>query len=96
MCAEDVNDDDFATDFASKYYVRTIVSGAGALANVSKAFAKNNISIQSVLQKEGKDGMAQIVLVTAQTKESAIKNTLSIVENLACVEKIAAVIRVEE
>lgn len=96
MCAEDVNDEDFATDFASKYYVRTIVSGAGALANVSKALAQNNISIQSVLQKEGKDGMAQIVLVTAQTKESAIKNTLSIVENLACVEKIAAVIRVEE
>lgn len=96
MCAEDVNDDDFATDFASKYYVRTIVSGADALANVSKAFAQNNISIQSVLQKEGENGTAQIVFVTAQTKESAIKNTLSIVENLACVEKIAAVIRVEE
>ena len=96
MCAEDVNDDDFATDFTSKYYVRTIVSGADALANVSKAFAQNNISIQSVLQKEGENGTAQIVFVTAQTKESAIKNTLSIVENLACVEKIAAVIRVEE
>lgn len=94
---EEVEEGAFATDFKSKYYVRLAVRDSeGTLAKIAAAFAKNGISIQSVLQKEGKDGEFYVVFVTYETKESNIRKTLSQIENFDGVDKVVSLLRVEE
>lgn len=94
---EEVDDGSFATDFKSQYYVRLAVRDSeGTLAKIATAFAKNGISIRSVLQKKGKDGEFYVVFVTYETKESNIRKTLSQIENFDGVDKVVSLLRVEE
>ena len=92
----EVDDNDFATDFSSMYYVRLVVSDeVGTLSKITNMLAKNNISIKTILQKPFENG-AEIMIVTSETKESVIKKALSDVEQLASVNAVASLIRVEE
>ena len=94
---EEVDEGAFATDFKSQYYVRLAVRDSeGTLAKIATAFAKNGISIRSVLQKKGKDGESYVVFVTYETKESNIRKTLSQIENFDGVDKVVSLLRVEE
>lgn len=94
---EEVDEGAFATDFKSQYYVRLAVRDSeGTLAKIAAAFAKNGISIRSVLQKKGKDGESYVVFVTYETKESNIRKTLSQIENFDGVDKVVSLLRVEE
>lgn len=94
---EEVDEGAFATDFKSQYYVRLAVRDSeGTLAKIAAAFAKNGISIRSVLQKNGKDGESYVVFVTYETKESNIRKTLSQIENFDGVDKVVSLLRVEE
>ncbi|MEG2688033.1 MAG: homoserine dehydrogenase [Clostridia bacterium] len=93
----EVNDDDFATDFCSKYYLRLIVSDEeGTLSKIAGVFGKNNISINSVVQKEARLREVPIIFITHMTKESSIKKALKEISELSGVENIAALIRVED
>ncbi len=97
MDCELVDEGDFAPDFETKYYVRIRVEKSkDSLAKISAAFAKNRISIQSVLQKTTKDGKDCLVFVTDKTSESNMKNTLLQIENLDVANGVVALIRVEE
>lgn len=105
MC-EEVQDESFASDFSTSYYLRIAVENrddalavgnhANALAKISAMFVKNCIFIHSVLKKTMKNGEECFVFVTAKTKESNMQNTLRQIENLDVVNGVAALIRVEE
>lgn len=93
--AVEVNDDDFATDFTTAYYVRIAVNGEdGSLAKVAKAFESGKIGVKNVLKKADEQG-EYLVLVTEETKESNMKATLETVKELSCTDDICAVLRVE-
>lgn len=95
-CPE-VDDKDFASDFVSKYYIRLIVSDEeGTLGKIAGVFGKNNVSINSVVQKDAKKHEVPIIFITHETKESTIKKALCEIEQLSGVEKVASLIRVEE
>ena len=92
-----VNDADFATDFASRYYVRLVVSDEeGTLSKITGVFGRNGISLASVVQKEAASKEVAVIFVTHETRESVMKKSLAEIEQLSGVEKIAALIRVEE
>ena len=94
---EEVQDEAFASDFSTSYYIRIAVENRDdALAKISAVFVKNGISIRSVLKKTMKNGEECFVFVTAKTKESNMQNTLRQIENLDVVNGVAALIRVEE
>ena len=96
MC-EEVQDEAFASDFSTSYYIRIAVENRDdALAKISAVFVKNGISIRSVLKKTMKNGEECFVFVTGKTKESNMQNTLRQIENLDVVNGVAALIRVEE
>ncbi len=95
--ADEVCDSDFASDFNSSYYIRLAVSDEeGTLSKVTGAFGKNNISLATVLQKKAVGTKAEIIFITHETKESIIKRALSEIESLSGVDKVVALIRVEE
>lgn len=92
-----VNDDDFATDFHSEYYLRINVSNEeGSLSRLSGVFGKNNVSLDTVLQKSAVDNNADIIFITHMTSESIIKKVVEEASELSGVNKIASLIRVEK
>lgn len=93
----EVNDDDFSSDFSSKYYIRlTVTDEEGTLGKIAGVLGKNNISIKSVVQKDVKRRDVPIIFITHETRESIIKKALAEIEQLSGVETVAALIRVEE
>lgn len=76
-----VNDDDFASDFVSKYYVRVAADKKDA----EKAFEDGKIKVLKSLKKDG-----QIIFLTAETKESNMKAVLSVIGG------VKGLIRVED
>ena len=93
----EVNDDDFATDFSSRYYVRLTVSDEeGTLSKITGVFGRCGISLATVVQKEATSKEVAVIFVTHETKESVMRKALAKIEQLSGVENIAALIRVEE
>lgn len=93
----EVDNADFASDFSSKYYIRLIASDEeGTLGKIAGVFGKNNISINSVVQKDASRHEVPIIFITHETKESHIKKALAEIEQLSGVETVAALIRVED
>lgn len=91
------DDSSFASDFCSKYYVRMLVSDEeGTLSKITGVFGRNGISLSSVVQKNARGVNVNVIFVTHEAKESVMKKALSEIEQLSGVEKIAALIRVEE
>lgn len=89
-------DSDFADDFTCKYYIRMNVSDkSGTLGKIATVFGKNKVSLQSVLQKDVKDGFAPIVFTTHETGEKNMQKALAAVKELDSVIDVAAVIRIE-
>lgn len=92
-------DCDFITDFDSKYYIRlTAVDKCGTLGKISTVFGKNRVGITTVLQKDtvGENGTTDIIFVTHDTFESAVRKALKEISSLEGVKSVDAVIRVEE
>lgn len=93
-----VPDKNFSTDFQSGYYLRmTIYDRQGALASVAKNFAKNNISVKTLVQKPSdKSDRVNGIFILHKTKESCVMRTLKELEQLSCVVSVDSFIRVEE
>ncbi len=67
----------------SKYYLRLHVKDeAGVLAQITKLFGDNSISIATMLQKEVQGGMANLLFSTHEAKEGDIQNLISKIEAL--------------
>ncbi|HKL93721.1 MAG TPA: homoserine dehydrogenase [Clostridia bacterium] len=94
----EVDDNDFLSDFTSKYYVRINANDEeGTLGKIANVFGKNNINLVSVIQRNSsKLHIVPIVFVTSETKESKMQRAIAEIKKLAGVESIRALIRVEE
>lgn len=85
-------------DVETAYYLRMeAVDKSGVLAEVSDTFAKNNISIEAVLQKEPATGenSVHLIMLTQKCVESNVNQAIQAVENLSSVQGGVVRIRME-
>lgn len=94
-CTEHLPVRDIA-DLETGYYIRLEVADRpGVLAAVASVFGDHEVSIASVIQKRAEDGVAEIVYVTHEAREAAVRSALDEIAGLDTVDSIASVIRVE-
>lgn len=86
----------FVSDFMSAYYLRLSVDDrAGTLAKITGIFAKSNVSIVEIAQKdEPREGKVPLVIITHQTKENSVKNAVAKI-NASGAAIVESLIRVE-
>jgi len=83
-------------EIESKYYLRIAVNDkVGVLEKIAHILAKNNISIESFLQKP-KNGYVKLLFATHKCKEKEIKKAIKEIEKLDFVIKPINYIRIEE
>lgn len=85
-------------DVESAYYLRMEAEDhPGVLAEVSAVFAKNNISIEAVLQKEPAAGevCVNLIMLTQKCIESNINLAIQAIENLDSIHREVVRIRME-
>ena len=85
-------------DVETACYLRmTALDKAGVLAEVTDVFAKHNISIEAVSQKEPDDGAERvhIVMLTQSVKEKDMNTAIAEVENFEDIEGKVSRIRSE-
>jgi len=82
-------------DVRSRYYLRLAVADQpGVLAQIARALADASISIASVIQKEAAGGGAEIVIMTHEAREGAMRSAARVIEALDGVGRIAQQLRV--
>lgn len=80
----------------AKYFVRLLAQDRpGVLASVAYVFGDKQVSLASVLQKDGENNLAEIVLITHKVLEENLQSALKMIEQLSSVVAIGNVIRVE-
>lgn len=79
----------------SRYYLRfTTKDSCGVLASITGIFSQNNISIESIIQKDVKDpGKVSIVVVSERCKESKILAALEAIDSLSSIAEKSQMIR---
>lgn len=88
---------DMASLMSSYYLCITAQDKPGVLAEITTIFAKEAISVESMIQRTHQlDAPAQIVITTHETKESAMQNALRSIASLASVSESPRMIRIEE
>jgi homoserine dehydrogenase len=82
----------------SRYYLRFFVTDKpGVLAKIADILGKNNVSIESVIQKgRNIDGGVPIVIVTHTAFESDLKRALKSIDSLEVVLAKSSFIRIED
>jgi len=85
-------------EIEGRYYMRLIVvDRPGVLAKISGVFARFNISIASVSQKERRrSSIVPIVMVAHGAKEKNLRLALDAIDKLDCVKEKSVAIRIEE
>lgn len=80
-----------------KNYVRILAEDKPrVLAAIATEFANNDVSMESVIQKQCSDSVAEIVWLTHEAKEPNMKKALDSIKQLPVVKEISSWIRVEE
>lgn len=79
----------------ARYYFRfTTQDSCGVLASITSILAQNQISIESIIQKNVKDpGKVSIVVITEKTKEKKISSAIACIDALESVSEKSQVIR---
>ena len=89
---DEVENDTFATDFVTEYYLRFKVAGKGeAMAKITALIESNGVSVEKALMK-GDD----VIIITGESKESKMQNIVDRILKLDSVEKLGALVRVEK
>lgn len=95
---DETTDSDFNNDFVCQYYLRlSVVDKAGNFANIATVLGKNNVSLSQVVQKRKDDSedIVPIIIVTHETRESDIQNSIKELKSMENVVKsVDALIRV--
>lgn len=87
-----------ADDFETSYYVRMLADDRpGVLADVTRIFADNDISIEAVIQKEPDEGQTRacLIMMTSLIIEKNMSKALSQIEALDSIEGDVVKIRLE-
>lgn len=80
----------------SAYYIRLWVDDEpGVLAAIAGVFGRNQVSLNSVVQKRKVDHKAEIVLITHKVQEKHLQAAVTEVKNLSEVQQLRSMIRVE-
>ena len=80
----------------SKYYLRLVVEDRpGILAKIASIFGQEAISIESMLQKPAKEGLANLLLSTHTTQEAAIQKALTTLQKQEFLKQEPVMIRIE-
>ena len=75
-------------------YIRMIVADrTGVLAQIADAFARNNVSIDSVIQRKLEDGKAELVILTDKVLNQDMERAKEEISNLEVVMEIKSVLR---
>lgn len=84
-------------EITSKYYILLHVADkAGVLAKITQVFADNEVSLESVNQQPNSvNPMAEIIIITHQANQAAMKKVLKTFDDLDVVQEIKSVYRVE-
>jgi homoserine dehydrogenase len=86
-----------SSEVETNYYIRIRVEDrSGVLAEISKIFGENGISIETLLQKSIDESSANLLLSTHRTVEKNILEALSKIENLSSVIGKPYMIRIEK
>lgn len=81
----------------SKFYIRMLViDRPGVLAQIADAFGRQNVSLESVVQKGRHQDPVDLVFVTHHVREKDLRSALQVIGTLDVVRKVANVVRVEE
>jgi homoserine dehydrogenase len=81
----------------SKYYLRVVVEDRpGILAKIAEIFAKHDISIESMLQKSQKMGLAHLLLSTHKCKEFSFQKALLNLKEQEFIKEELVMIRIED
>jgi homoserine dehydrogenase len=81
----------------TKYYLRLKVEDkTGVLAKIASIFEKENVSINTMLQKNCSEDEATLLLTTHQSSEISVKNIINKLQELNIVKEKPAMIRIEE
>lgn len=84
-------------DITSRFYLRMWVADRpGVIAAIAGILGKEQVSIASVVQKEARAAQAEIVWITHEVVEGAMRRALAQIEGLDCVREISSLIRVED
>ena len=84
----------FTEDYKSAYYLRISVDDeSGTLAKITSVLGKNHVSIVEMIQRAKGEGKAEIVLITHETHEFAVRNAVAKINALGVAE-IKSVLRV--
>ncbi len=82
-----------------RYYLRLVIADRpGVLAQIAQVLGEMDISIASVIQKDAdpNTGTAEIVITTHPARESAVQESLTMLEGLEVVSRVGNMIRIEE
>jgi homoserine dehydrogenase len=84
-------------DITSSYYLRfAAIDKPGVLSRIAGVLGKNNISIESVIQKGRKESQAvPLVMMTHEAREHDVRKALDEINKMDCVGGPTMVIRVE-
>jgi len=87
---------DFTNNWTSKYFIRvSAIDAPGVLASVAGCFAKENVSIATMMQKDAvEDGRVPLIFITHATHEQSMLEALKHLDPAVC--KLESMIRVED
>lgn len=80
----------FVSDFSSAYFLRLSLADRNNLSKVISAFGKRKIQIYKMNLTETEGGGASLVLITGETRESAMKSTVAALREGETASVIAA------
>ncbi|MBS7007720.1 homoserine dehydrogenase [Anaerostipes sp.] len=82
-------------EIESKYFLRLMVEDkAGVLARIADTLGNYNVSISQVIQKDSREGTAELVVITAKVKEQNFSDALATIAEMKTTKKVSSVIRV--
>ena len=82
-------------DSESKFFLRIIAEDRpGVLANIASVLGNNDVSIAQVVQKSGKCGTAELVIIKDSVVEKNFNDALAVFAGMSVVKDIPGVIRV--
>ena len=86
------------SETTNKYYLSiNAKNSVGVIETLGKAFAENEISLSSLLQKGlHEDNTANIFVITERCLEKNLQNAIESLQNSDCINKISSLIRVME
>ena len=67
----------------------------GVLALIAGDMGENGVSVKKVVQKNARDGVADLVFITDSVEESKFMSFVNAIKQLECVKEISSIIRVK-